>query len=343
MNPVAPTSGSLSQAISRTSSRLSSSFRSWQSWWIVKPVHQKLLPLALVAAWWAALHLVGGLNSDHFSIGTAILALAYLGRRTEAVLRLFLPAILTVIIYDSMRYYSDLIRSSYIRVEEPYHFDRFFFGISTPEGILTPNEWFQQHTHWLLDLVTGFFYLAFVGIFMAMGFHYRFILPRLLRDSPAAPKAEWIRSRAHAMFWGFFWVNMLGYSTYYWYPAAPPWYVSLYGLGPANLSAPPNAAGCLRFDQLLGTHFFTGMYGRSADVFGAIPSLHVAYPLLSVLFAFELRSLRAFSVFFYLIMCFSAVYLNHHYILDLLWGSAYTVLVYAMLRRLANPPVIPAP
>lgn len=310
-------------------------------WWNSKSLRSRLMPLALIGAWWLALRLIGELNTDHLAIGCAVLVLAYLGRSTESVLQLILPAVLTVIIYDSMRYYSEHIRSSYIRVEEPYAFDKFFFGISTPEGILTPNEWFQKNTHWLLDLVTGFFYLAFVAIFVLMGVHFRYLLPRLSATVRNGLSPDWIRTRAHSMFWGFLWVNMLGYSTYHWYPAAPPWYVTLYGLGPADPSARPSPAGCIRFDQLLGTNVFTEMYGRSADVFGAIPSLHIAYPLLAMLFAFELRSLRAFSVFFYLIMCFAAVYLNHHYILDLIWGSAYSVIVYAVMKRLAKPAVMP--
>ncbi|NDD93212.1 hypothetical protein EBZ37_14175 [bacterium] len=290
------------------------------------------------------LRLVGGLSSDHVLIGLVILMLAYLGVWTSAVFELLTPAFLTVIIYDSMRYYSDLIRSSYIRVTEPYHFDKFFFGITTANGVLTPNEWFQKHTHWTLDLITGFFYLAFVAIFILIGVYFRFGLPRMrLLATRSHFSPEHIRSRAKSMFWVFFWTNMLGYSTYYWYPAAPPWYVSQYGLVPANLSVPASAAGCLRFDELLGTHFFTGMYGRSADVFGAIPSLHVAYPLIAVLYALELGSLRVFSVFFYLIMCFSAVYLNHHYILDLLWGSIYAVIVYLLLKRPSRISIGPRP
>ena len=31
-------------------------------------------------------------------------------------------------------------------------------------------------------------------------------------------------------------------------------------------------------------------------------------------------------------MCFSAVYLNHHYILDILWGSSYAVLVTIVME-----------
>jgi membrane-associated phospholipid phosphatase len=75
------------------------------------------------------------------------------------------------------------------------------------------------------------------------------------------------------------------------------------------------------------------MYGRSADVFGAIPSLHIAYPLLAAFFAFQFGALRIFCFCFYLLMCFSAVYLNHHYILDIIWGSAYALVVDWIIYR----------
>lgn len=148
--------------------------------------------------------------------------------------------------------------------------------------------------------------------------------------SKASP--EMIRHHSSKIMWSFLFVNILGYSTYYWYPAAPPWYVADYGLGPANMAALPSAAGCLRFDEILGTNLFSEMYGRSLDTFGAIPSLHIAYPLLSILFAFKLGALRIFSILFFILMLFSAVYLNHHYILDLIVGAIYTLIVYILIN-----------
>src|SRR5262249_47458824 len=142
--------------------------------------------------------------------------------------------------------------------------------------------------------------------------------------------------RAPRVMWAFLWLNLVGYSTYYWYAAAPPWYVELYGLGPANMNAQANPAGCLRFDALLGTHFFTGMYGRSADVFGAIPSLTIAYRLRAAYYAFQLGSARVGTVTFYVIMVFSAVYLNHHYVLDVLWGSTYAILAGVVTDAVSN-------
>lgn len=285
---------------------------------------RKLTPAIAVIAYWGILFALKGFRSDHLVMGILLGVLFYGGRKTDAIREFIFPILLTGILYDSMRFYSDYIRGT-IHVSEPYYFDRHFFGIETPIGILTPNEWFQHHLHPALDLITGFAYLTFIGVFVLVSAYIYFWVGGLKGKGTSLHSAAYIRSRRSVFSWSFFWVNMIGYSTYYWYPAAPPWYVSLYGLGPVRMDALPNPAGCLRFDQLLGTHFFTEMYGRSADVFGAVPSLHVAYPLISVYFAFRFGTLRLFSAFFYILMCFSAVYLNHHYVLDVLWGSAYAL------------------
>lgn len=297
----------------------------WPAWWRKLPGHHKTIPPVLIAIYWIALYLLDGLRSDHIVVGVTMLLLAYGGKTARVALAFLMPAFLTGIVYDSQRHYSDYIRGE-IRVKFPYEFDLRFFGVDTPEGRLTPNEWWQKHTYPLLDLVTGFFYLFFIAIYVAICAWHRFIVPIRATDPVIRNRAEKIGPLST---WAFFWVNCLGYSTYYWFPAAPPWYVSDHGLAePANLAVQASPAGAARFDELLGTTFFTGMYGRSADVFGAIPSLHVAYPFLAMLFAFQLKSWRTFSTFFYLIMCFSAVYLNHHYILDLIWGSAYALFIW---------------
>ena len=107
--------------------------------------------------------------------------------------------------------------------------------------------------------------------------------------------------------WAMLGLNLAGYVGYLVYPAAPPWYVDRYGLGPALLTAPPEAAGAARFDALLGVSWFAEYYGRSANVFGAIPSLHVGQTFLAVLFAWRWRSLRGFTTGFWLLVTFAAV------------------------------------
>ena len=290
---------------------------------------KNLIPLLAVLIYWAALWAIGGFRKDHLTTGFLILALSYLGARVRKVRKFLMPFLLTAIIYDSMRFYADYLRGP-IHVREPYDFDKYFFGIHTSTGILTPNEWFQLHTHPILDLITGFFYLVFFSIYIGIAAYFYFYVSQTGTDKVPAARAAAV---APAVNWSFLWLNLLGYSTYYWYAAAPPWYVAGYGLGPARNDVAASSAGCVRFDQLLGTHFFSEMYGRAADIYGAIPSLHVAYPFLAIIFSFYFARLRVFSILFYLVMCFSAVYLNHHYILDIIWGSSYALIVALVTIR----------
>jgi hypothetical protein len=295
----------------------------WLDWWKTQTTFQKVMPF-LGYVIYLTVYAVGGfLRIDHFFVLGFAITLWYLGPRLREIFHFLLPLLLVAVIYDSMRFYSDYIRGP-IHVREPYDFDKYFFGINTPAGRLTPNEWWQKHTYWLLDLICGFFYLCFISIYVLTCAYFCFWLPR---KGTQKRTAAWITAQKYRPMWAFFWVNMIGYSTYYWFAAAPPWYVAEHGLGPADLSVAASAAGALRFDQLLGTHFFTGMYGRAADVFGAVPSLHVAYPLQAFYYANRYGALRVFTFCFYLTMCFSAVYLNHHYLLDILWGSSYAMLV----------------
>ena len=327
------------EAIPRLEAWVKAEVVAWPAWFKGQSLLWKVGPIAFVLSYWAVLSLLRGFRSDHVTIGVLIVVLSYGGRAARVLLGFLAPVLLTGILYDSMRFYSDYIRADYIRVKEPYVFDQHFFGIQTDKGLLTPNEWWQLHTHPVLDFFTGLAYLIFIAVFVITCAWFYFYSS--YKGTPIR-FPTWIRERRHTPMWSFFWVNMLGYSTYYWYPAAPPWYVALKGLGKADLSTPANQAGCLRFDQLLGTHFFSEFYGRSADVFGAIPSLHVAYPLLAVMYAFRFGTWRRFSVGFYILMCFSAVYLNHHYVLDVIWGSAYAVIIFFAVNAWVDRKLAPA-
>ncbi|GJL77800.1 MAG: aureobasidin A resistance protein [Nitrospinaceae bacterium] len=294
----------------------------WLGWWHSRSPLQKLLPFALMICFWLLHAALGGFRADHLVV--ALLALAYYaGPRTQSLYLFFLPFTLYLILYDSQSYYADLIRGE-VRVTEPYQFDKTFFGIETSEGRLLPSEWLQKHTHPALDIITSLAYLTFIPVCLTMALYFRFFLGS--RKNSSLDK-ETIKTKTHALMWGMFWLNILCCSTYFWYPAAPPWYVEQYGFGPVQLDAAPSAAGALRFDAYFGISLFADFYAKCPNVFGAIPSGHVAFPLLCVYFAFKLKSLRVFSLAFYLLISFSAVYLNHHYIIDLIWGSAYGLLV----------------
>ncbi|HEX8907597.1 MAG TPA: phosphatase PAP2 family protein, partial [Anaeromyxobacteraceae bacterium] len=196
-----------------------------------------------------------------------------------------------------------------------------WFGV----GGRTLNEIFLDHHGVALDLACGFAYLVYVGEYLGLAI-VAFLRGRL---DAAATFARC-----------FLLVNVMGFATYYIYPAAPPWYVTQYGLGPARMDVRPAAAAAQRFDALLGTHFFDQMYGRGVDVFGAYPSLHVAYPLIGVLLAFrvaELRWARWPAALFLLLMSLSAVYLQHHYVTDVVLGFAYALVALAAVSAWERP------
>lgn len=290
-----------------------------------RSINRRIWPLALGVSYLLLIYILGGIKADHILIGSLVL-LDYYNEKSRLFLKCFLPFILTGIVYDSMRYFYWQAISGHIHVEGPYYRDLAWFGISivqdngTPH-LLTPNEYLAIHTSKTLDLLCGFAYLIFIGEYLLTAF-YLFIRHKL--------------TCLRHFGWSFFIVNLGGFITYFIYPAAPPWYVTQYGLGPARMDIFPIAAGAQRFDIILGTHFFDQIYGRGVDVFGAYPSLHVAYPLLTALVTFQIRELRLFrapAILFFILMCFSAVYLQHHYMVDILLGILYAVIAWLVTAK----------
>ena len=90
----------------------------------------------------------------------------------------------------------------------------------------------------------------------------------------------------------------------------------------------------IQFGHFIGGKRVAGNSGRASDVFGAMPSLHVAYALIVALEGWAVFGvgLRIASVVFYLTMGFSAVYLDHHWVLDAVAGSTYSIVVAVVAR-----------
>jgi len=275
-----------------------------------RTMRRRLWPPAIGLAYVATIAALGGLHAGHVVLGSLSLLDAY-NEKTRLFLRTFLPFAVTGALYDSMRYYLVPGIAGRIHVAGPYALDRAWFGIGTH----TLNEVFEAH-HWVIaDLAAGFAYLIYVPAYL--------VLAILVFSTGRV-------TRALTFARCFLAVNVLGFITYFVYPAAPPWYVAAHGTGPAQVQIAPSPGAAARFDALLGTHLFADIYSQNVEVFGAIPSLHVAYPMMAAVLAFQTRELRwarwPASVYTTL-MCFSAVYLQHHYVIDVLLGLAYAAIV----------------
>src|SRR5437588_8128258 len=265
------------------------------------------------------MYALGGPGPEHFLLAGIALVLSLWNDDRRRLALIGLPYLLYALVYDSMRWYADYIRSPIVHVHEPYDFDLRWFGIHG----LTPNEWLQRHTSAALDLICGLAYtpMLFIGESVLLSIY--FIAKGKVR-------------RAERFTWIFVIANLIGFACYYIYPAAPPWYVSDHGFA-VDLSVHASPAGAIRFDQLVGLPLMQGFYGKSADVFGAIPSLHVVYPMLALIYGFRLPRFRIVAVLYFVLVCFSAVYLDHHYLIDLFVGWVDALLVMAVFRMLFGP------
>lgn len=299
----------------------------WEIWWRSAPPSRRFGPVVGVLFFWGAHIGHGGFRADHLALGLAVLAFAYAGPRIAPWFRLLLPLALMGAVYDGQSYVRRALGDRLtIHITTPAAFDRAWFGVRTAAGQLTPAEWLQLHTHPVVDLICSSVYLAFLPAFIGVALWFRWCGMR----TPGPPGARLIRE-AELMTRAFFWLGLVSVVTYYLYAAAPPWYAAKYGWGPVVRDALPDAGGAARVDAMLGLPIFATFYGRNPNAFGAIPSLHAAIPLLAFCFACRVGSLRVVTGIYAAVMMFAAVYLNHHYVLDLLWGSAYALVIVWLL------------
>ena len=78
------------------------------------------------------------------------------------------------------------------------------------------------------------------------------------------------------------------------------------------------------------------MYGRNANVFAAVPSLHSAYMVVTVCYAILAKSNKFLIALFVFIMFgiwFTAVYSSHHYLIDVMLGICCALLGFFLFEK----------
>jgi membrane-associated phospholipid phosphatase len=282
-------------------------------------------PFWLLAAFWLAR---GHLRWDHVALAVLATVLAYGFPWSKRLYLGLLPIGLVGVLYDSMRVVKNVgLTPENVHICDLRATEARIFGIELDGTRATVHDYLQRHATPLLDRLCAVPYGTFIFIVIGYAvFLYFRDYSGLLRFT-----------------WAFLALNVAGFITYHLYPAAPPWYFHRYGCHvdlTTHASEGPNLA---RVDAWLGIKYFAGFYGRSSDVFGAVPSLHVAYPLLVLLDGFRrFRWLgRALLVLFYLSMCFSAVYLDHHWLIDVVIGSLYAITISGAMRRILRARLAP--
>lgn len=293
-----------------------------------------------------------GLRSEHIFLYVLTITLFFIHKKTQQFIVAFSIFSVYWIMYDSMRVFPNY-KVNPIHIEEIYNFEKKLFGVygsapqaqktynnlraSNTEGgdsirssatgidsqttLLTLNEYFRIHQTPYLDVLSGLFYLNWVPIPLAFGF--------------------WLFRKDKRLFlkfsYAFVFTNVVGFSLYYCYPAAPPWYIEQYGFQVIH-GTPGNAAGLIGFDKFFNIRLFEDMYQKNANVFAAMPSLHSAYPLLCFLYGRRLKSiwLNAFFFIFTVGVWFAAIYTRHHYLVDVIAGATVATICYYTFEYLSE-------
>lgn len=271
---------------------------------------------------------------DHVFIALMLLALT-LGRgRVKYFVKDWTPWVLFWICYDMMRGVADNLRGA-INISWPYMtelklFGKFFSGLLTnffaqDWQIVLEGTWIKN----MLDAMGGLFYTLHFGMPLLLGWIF------------------WHTMDDRKMFYRFVWtmtlLNFAALTTFILYPAAPPWYVYSFGFGqpPQTAYWGLGAGSLVSVDKMIGMNFFQTLWGGfNPNHFAAIPSLHGAYPLAIAFFTYKKFRRWLFWLALYPVgVWFSAVYLNQHYIIDLIFGACYLCAAYLITDRLLVPHV----
>lgn len=257
------------------------------------------------------------LRFDHIAVIAIVATLACASQRTNELLRGLYPIGLVFILYDGMRPFQRVgLTPERVLLCDLRAFEATLFGSNGR----TVHDYWQAHTSTVLDVICAVPYGTFI-LWSALGGVWLY-----MKDRPAMKR----------FMWAFFLMNVAGFITYHVLPAAPPWYFHAHGCTVNLATKATEGLALARVDALLGISYFHGMYGKASSVFGALPSLHCAYPLLLVLVGWRSfgPALRIVALSYYAWMVFSAVYLDHHWIVDALLGSAYAAVAAFVMRRI---------
>lgn len=296
-----------------------------------------LMPMVLLVCL-GFYHLLNPLRLEHLLMLTGGVIAWHAAKISREFILVFLPLILFGWIYDLLRLFSERA-ARIVTIAEVREAELAIFGWWEDGERVGPVEFFLDRHHPFFDVLGAPIYASHVGTIIIFGVLTWWWTRRL---PPGTERCRADQSRLHRFLWGFLLLNLIGFTVQVLYPVAPPWYVELYGYAmPEQVLAgqlqgaaaiPGNPAGLARVDALIGIDYFQGIYGQASYVFGAMPSLHVAYPLWLTLHV-RSRPWKAIAALYCLAMAVYAVYYIHHYVVDLVGGAALPLLVYVLFTR----------
>jgi len=179
-----------------------------------------------------------------------------------------------------------------------------------------PHRWFNRDPHPFLDVIA------------AVPYTFHPLLPLFMLARVVFRAGGVRRGLVFARCFGT--MCFAGVLIQLFLPVAPPWYYELFGEARADYSMSGHPALLARVDELTGGSHYRSLYGssRNAVVFGSFPSLHAAWPYMIASFRPQIGWPMWLYTFW---VWWAALYLQHHFLLDLIAAAALAEVVLFFL------------
>lgn len=232
-------------------------------------------------------------------------------RHHLAFLRDWLPLVVVLTVYDISRGLAD--NGAQPHVTELIEADRWMFGGEIPTLWLQERLYDVAAVHWWDAIVSWTYFSHFVA-------------------TPAIALVLWLRNRPQ---WARFirrWIALsaAGLTTYFLYPAAPPWWAAQAEL--IDHVARISSRGWRAIGLHNAGHLLSQAQNLSNPV-AAMPSLHSAFALFTVLFFADRVRRRWWPLLgaYPVLMGFSLVYAGEHWVIDVFVGWSYALAVFVLV------------
>jgi hypothetical protein len=131
----------------------------------------------------------------------------------------------------------------------------------------------------------------------------------------------------------FLLMSYLGFTLYLLYPAAPPWMASDWGVIHGVQLPFDQAYHALVPHQYDNFNMVQIWNEAGGNPVAAMPSLHAAYPWITMLFAVKFFGKRGLLLIPYnMALWFAVVYLGDHYVIDIIAGIALATTTFVVMQ-----------
>ena len=232
----------------------------------------------------------------------------------------WIPFLLFYLGYDFLRGLVPYV-TNHVNIFPMINFDKFIFGF-LPTVKLQSLLYDPNRIQWY-DYIAVTLYICHFVTPMIVGYFF------------------WLKDRNFFKKYtlGILGVSYAAFITYIIFPAMPPWMASNLGYIPTIKEVTGIVMSHFLKTNINLPSIFSFVGGNPV---AAIPSLHAALPTMVFLFLFKWNKKAGIAFIPYLLgVYFAVVYLGEHYVVDVIIGALYSIIVFFTVQKLSKK--LPSP